>query len=271
MLIYLRGEDTFRAREAIRSLKQKFRLKHPDGHVRQVSEAVNWSELISFDLWQNPQLIIIEEAAQLGLKDQTALVRLIKQDESVIWLIWDGGELKDQPLRKGLAAADRIINVEPLSREQLAKWLNRRIERDEIDGAALNRLSQMGNDLWFLDTELALIKLGSRSYSTLREQIEPREIYRVARKSDSRSLAGLVKIAARTGLPAELVIAMISSALASVSRVNRDLVELLADLDVALKSGLLDGRAALTILSSRLLELRASRIQWEELWLTLAT
>jgi DNA polymerase-3 subunit delta len=191
MIIFLYGEDSFRSRQKLKELKEKFvrevdssgaNLSVIDGvktTLREINENVSPVSLLSRkrmvvieNIFQNKTLTIFEELEKFleNKKDQDLIIIFFdsniktgkKGGKEVIMSISSAGEEKPllvKPLKlfKFLAKEKFAQEFKKLSNTEAGAWAKREIELrgGKISGQALNLLVSLANaDLWQINNEI---------------------------------------------------------------------------------------------------------------------
>src|SRR3989344_1554525 len=163
MLIFVKGSDSFLAREAIAKLKAKYLEKNREGaeliEVDSLEPMRNWADLKAVPLFATSRLIIIKRAGELLVDEQNNLASMLADlPPSSVVVIWDGKPLKAKsPLSAQLEAATKTINTEPLAGSALRNWIKSQATEIgfEITPETINELvDQYGSDLWGIQTDL---------------------------------------------------------------------------------------------------------------------
>ena len=176
MIIFLYGEDTFRSRQKLKDLKDKFlREIDPQGTSLAVleGEKVNLDKLNqaigSVSLLSKKRMVVIENL--FARKDDEIFSQFYtyltskneKTDDNII-IVWDEIGSASKGLTKGrgvlfkfLAQSKYAQEFKPLSNLELLNWLKKEVEmrKAQISHEAANTLvSLVGNDLWALNNDL---------------------------------------------------------------------------------------------------------------------
>lgn len=181
MVILLYGEDTFRSREKLRELKDKFRkevdssglnLISLDGEKLNIDEFSKAVKAVSF--LARKRMVVIENLISKNKnKDlQKELLEMLDENsvkESIL-VFWEDfsslGKTKNKkidensgrsPLMKKLLQEKYVYEFKALNESQLHKWV-----KDKVKGVGLNidnqaaklLISFVGNDLWQLNGEI---------------------------------------------------------------------------------------------------------------------
>ncbi|MEX0594710.1 MAG: hypothetical protein WD157_01250 [Patescibacteria group bacterium] len=277
MLIFIQGNESFLAHQIIRQLKDKYLAKNPDGVELMDADAseqpINWADLRAAPLFAQNRLIFIRQVSALITSEQESLANYLSNlPESSVVVIWDGKPLKKGQLLDRLSATSvKKINTAPLTGLALAKHIDARSKHHQIalTGEQKNRLQgDFGNDLWGMETELAVMSLGSEQSQSKVRASEPFAFYRAVQTGNWLQAKKLLLKDHAAGVPIELLIGSIASAIRKSNQPAnyRELVNTLADLDLGLKTGLIDESSAIALMRTDLPKSRQKRVVWEEQW-----
>lgn len=278
MLIFLEGNESFLAHQAIRQIKDKYLAKNPDGveliQIEADVNVVNWADLQAAPLFSQTRLIFIKRVGLLKIDDQKTLASYLKNiPASSIVVVWDDKAInKKSPLADSLSGPDvKNINTQPPYGDKLTRHIARRAKYHGIELIQEQRtklMSDFGQDLWGMDTELAVMSLGGQVTKSKDKSAEPFALYRAVQAGNWGRAKELIRQDYKAGAPIELLIGSIASALRkSGNNTERDsAVRILADVDLGLKTGLLDKGSAIALMTTDLPKGRQNRVVWEELW-----
>lgn len=280
MIVYLNGTDSFLAREAINKLKAKYREKNPDGteliEIDCTEPLPNFADLQAVPLFATSRLAVIKEAGLLAIKDQDDLASYLTDlPTTTIVVLWDSKPFAAKGKLLSIAnQASKKISVEPLSGTALRRWLSGYAKESGIElgnEQVAELINRFGSNLFAHSTELATLALSNQSTSSwaIETATEPFILYRLLMANNIEALRAMIKDMAAKDEPAELVIGMLAAATRKMPNNKRrlKLTEILADLDFALKTGLLDNESALALLVANLAQRATTRLQWSEAWL----
>ncbi len=278
MLVFIEGSDSFLARQAINQIKKKYLDKNPDGvelvDVDASEGSLNWADLQAVPLFAQTRLVVLRRVGQLSPTEQESLASFLNASpDSTVAVLWDEKAL---PAKSSLAVpvkkAAKTISALPLSGNSLKNHLVARAKaRDyQLSDTELSLLiSEHGSDLWAQETAIAVLALGGQTEQ--RGKARPSEqfaLYRAVQTGNWLAAANFIRQDIAAGQPIELLIGMIASAL----RKRREdaervaITNLLADVDLGLKTGLLDEQAAAALFVSNLPKPRRNRVRWETVW-----
>ncbi len=280
MLIHVAGSDSFLAKRAIDQIKEKYLAKNPDGaeliEISYDTPNPNWADLQAVPLFATSRLVVIKEAAKFDASTQENLAHfLTNHPATTVVIVWDGKALKaGTPLQVSLATATKTIAVTPLEGQALSRWIKNRATELEatLSAEALNYLlSNFGGDLWAIENELKNLQNDAGAVMSQKKQFNdvPFAVFGFVRFGNwaavKKTLAGDLE----QGKPLELIIGGLAAAVRKEIRspeTKQAVTDLLMDIDIGLKTGLLDERAAIALLISHLPNPAPERVRWEEAW-----
>ncbi|QQG49729.1 MAG: hypothetical protein HZB70_02940 [Candidatus Berkelbacteria bacterium] len=285
MLIFIEGSDSFLAREAINKIKAKYLEKNPGGaELIEIDETtsepnpstslgVNWADLLTVPLFATSRLIIVRRLGYFPptVHQQLSLV-LGQVPESTVVVVWDARPVKDTALEKQLAAASKTIGATTPQGAALSRWLTARARElgFELSRDQLQELQQRGhNELWELETELQTLSTGLSSATVREAASEPFVFFNLVRRNNWEAVKKELAKKARQGEPVELVVGSLAAACRKELRDEdqlRELVGLLIDIDLGLKTGSLDPDSAIALMIAHLPQPLSNRVQWENTW-----
>jgi len=185
MIIFLYGEDTYRSREKLKLLKEKF-IREVDNDGSSLAtlngetatmEKIN-EQLGSPSLFSRKRMIVIEnifanksksvsdqlyeylksqDAKKTGAKEKAAKAKPDNDNIIIIWDDIDGVKFKSNKLFKFLQAQKFSQEFKPLSNTEATAWIKKEaVSRGAIlrQNAAIELTALLGNDLWRLSNEL---------------------------------------------------------------------------------------------------------------------
>lgn len=278
MLIFLEGSESFLANQTIRQLKDRYLAKNPGGveliQIEADESLVNWADLHAVPLFSQTRLIFIKHVSSLNLTDQQTLAAYLKDiPESSIVVVWDDKPLnKKSPLIDSLSRPDvKKISTSLLYGEALSRHINKRAKHYGIEVKAEQKaklISDFGQDLWGMDTELAVMSLGGNQTKSKEKSVEPFALYRAVQANNWTRAKEVLLQEYKTGSPIELLVGSIASALrkSANGKEKRSAIRVLADIDLGIKTGLLDRTSAIALMTVDLPKGREKRVEWEELW-----
>ena len=278
MLIFLEGNESFLANQMIRQLKNRYLAKNPGGveliQIEADESLVNWADLQAVPLFSQTRLIFIKRVGNLGSTDQQTLAAYLKNiPKSSIVVIWDDKPLnKKSPLMDLLSGPDvKKISTSSLYGEALSKHINKRAKYYGIDVKVEQKaklISDFGQDLWGMDTELAVMSLGGNQTKSKEKFAEPFALYRAVQDNNWTKAKKVLLQEHKTGSPIELLVGSIASALrkSANGKERESATRILADIDLGIKTGLLDKDSAIALMTADLPKGREKRVEWEELW-----
>ncbi len=172
MIIFLYGPDTFRSRQKLKELKDKFikdvdasgiNMQTLDGNTAS-PEAIE-NALITIPFLAKKRMVVIENilASKKGEKSLEAIEGLIEKKslENTIVIFWEGvldaKKLKNNPFAQLLLKEKYAYSFESLNPKELMVWMRNKMK--SRGGAISSQADQflcdtIGNNLWEMDTEL---------------------------------------------------------------------------------------------------------------------
>ncbi len=277
MLVFIEGSDSFLALQAIQQIKRKYLAKNPDGvellDIDAADGVLNWADLQAVPLFAQTRLVILRRVGQLTVAEQESLAGfLTTSPASTVAVLWDEKAL---PAKSALAAALQVakrISSAPLYGSALKNHLIARakLQDHQLTDSEIGQLvSDHGSDLWAGETAITVLALGGQGEA--RNKARPSEqfaLYRAVQTGNWRSAANFIRQDIAAGAPIELLIGMIASALRKrpATPERRAVTEVLADVDLGLKTGLLDEQSAAALFIAELPIRRQNRVKWEALW-----
>jgi len=192
MIIFLYGEDTFRSRQKLKALKEKFRqevdkdgsslvlLDGAETDLGKINEAVATASLFS-----RKRMVVIERIFSNKSKNLTnSLEELFKKkDNDNIVIFWDdisGEKMSKNKFFNFLSAQKFSQNFKALSNLETSNWIIKEVNGHsvKISQQATNALVAMfGNDLWTLNNEIE--KLVNRKQGEGSDEINAEDIGRL--------------------------------------------------------------------------------------------
>lgn len=279
MIIFISGSDSFQARQAILKIKDKYLAKNPDGveliEISADSSTINWADLQAVPLFATSRLIIIKEAGLLAVAEQEKLAHILSNlPETTVVVVWDGKALPPtSTLAKELETAKKI-DAAPLEGIKLKNWIKNRateLKLDLSEAILQTVLDNCGADLWRIESELAYLSHAEDGVvsGTKKRLAEPFIVFRYLRNQNWPALRQHLADELHSGTPIELTIGSLAAAIrkeVSDDQLRLTLTDLLMDIDVGVKTGLLDNSAAVTLLIAHLPKPANDRVQWETTW-----
>jgi hypothetical protein len=278
MLIHLKGNDSYQAKKAITEIRQKYLTKNPDGleliELDPDSPAPNWADLRAIPLFATSRLIIVKETAKLLKAAQEDLANFLGGlPETTVVLIWDGGDQSSEQLNSRLSKADKVISVAPLEGTALRRQITKVAKEQglELDEPTIKQLIESyGDDLWALEQEIKILALGgSLSSRKVKNSKFDFVYFRLCRAQDWPGIQRQLSEDSASGRPIELTMGELAAAIRKEVRDPEHklrLTDILMDLDIAIKTGLLDEPAATAMLISALPKSSRMLVEWEGVW-----
>ena len=277
MLVFVEGSDSFLAKQAIDQIKQKYLEKNPDGvelsDIDTADGVLNWADLQAVPLFAQTRLVVLRRIGQLSVVEQESLASFLSASPaSTVVVLWDEKALPAKSTLAGALQAAKRIAANPLSGSHLKNHLIARAKQQNYqlsDTEVQQLISEHGSDLWAQETAVAVLALGGRGEA--HNKIHPSEqfaLYRAVQTGNWRSAANFIRQDIAAGAPIELLIGTVASALRKrpASPERKAVTEVLADVDLGLKTGLLDEESAAALFITELPNRRQNRVKWEALW-----
>ena len=169
MIIFLYGEDSYRSRQKLNQIKEKFKKSDPsninlailDGEKTSLEEIRKTIQAVPF--LAKKRLVIIENLLTKN-KNKTLLEELAnyikkrKISESTVLVFWEENKPDERTkLFKLLKKPGRAQEFKLLSGYSLSRWIKGEIEKrgGKIERKAIEKLAAyVGNDLWQMSNEI---------------------------------------------------------------------------------------------------------------------
>lgn len=165
MILFFYGEDTYRLKQKVRALKQKYidaslgdtNLAILDGKTVTYDEVVR--QVLAFPFLAKSRLVIIENIIRDGKAEvRDKLIDFLKKipESTVLVFVEEGKPDKRTSLFKKLAK-EKTQEVSPLDEVKVKDWIMEEVEDrgGSIERTAVGKLQQcVGNDLWRLSNEI---------------------------------------------------------------------------------------------------------------------
>ncbi len=168
MIFFLYGPDTFRSREKLRLIKEKF-LKEVDVSGRSLIE-LNKNEIDLNHLRQalntnsfltRKRMVIIEGILSKKITNEEEIIELLKRnnlDNSCVLVFWEADDYEqDSKIFKYLKSQKQVEEFKKLKNVELMKWVKNkflsnkiRIENKQVEKI----INFVGDDMWLLDREI---------------------------------------------------------------------------------------------------------------------
>lgn len=183
MIIFLYGPDTYRSRQKLSALKQKF-ISQKDKNELNVSNIVYGNDLtvdelrktvLTSGLFSKKRLIIIEGSLKNQVHKSTQkktdtvteetinILKKSRQDKDNIIIFWEE-EVKQKELTNLQKKLYQLLKKQKYAQEftllkpgQIKDWIKKEVEKQgiKIEQKATNLLTDIyGNNLWFIKNEL---------------------------------------------------------------------------------------------------------------------
>lgn len=298
MLIFISGSDSFLAKEAIAKIKAKYLEKNPDGseliEIDCSEQLPNWADLKAVPLFATSRLIIIKRAGEMIVAEQDNLASMLTDlPASSVVVIWDAKPFKAKSeLWVKTNMASKTISAEPLVGSGLKNWIKTRAGElgFEATPESVNELlDQYGSDLWAIQTDLQSRQGQITTSGWGKTQAEkPFILFDFVRGQKWPELKKHLIASHQRGEAIEMNIGSLAAAVRkniSNQTLKRKMTDTLSEIDIALKSGLIEAGDAVALLAcylsttlevnlpttlevnpSTLLSASEKRVQWEHTW-----
>lgn len=177
MILFFYGEDTFRLKQKIRALKEKFisaslgdtNLAILDGKTISFEEIVR--QVLAMPFLSKKRLVIIENFLQSAAKETIdQLSQFLKKVPQSTVLVFSEEGVPDRrtSLFRKLNQPGQAQEFVLLGGEQLRRWIRKTVEDRQgiIESIALNKLIEyLGNDLWRISNEIDKLLAYNRKIS----------------------------------------------------------------------------------------------------------
>lgn len=277
MLVYVQGSDSFLAKTAIDKIKRKYLEKNPEGveliEIDEATSSPDWVDLQAIPLFATTRLVIVR---RLGSMDRTSQAKLASSlanlSESTVLVVWDGKKIDDKELVALLQGAAKIITVDTPTGPQLSAWIKKRTKELDVEvtpDQVRGIVESYSGDLWMIETGLRQLATGSVISEQKKRASEPFIFYSQIRRNDWDGVRQELRNKFLMGEPVELIIGSLAAAIRKEVKDkerSKMLVELILDIDVGLKTGVLDTDSAGSLLIAHLPQPLPNRVQWEQVW-----
>lgn len=271
MLIYIKGEDAYKAKQSIDAIKARYLEKNGDLGLTQIEpeSQINWQDLLAVPLFASSRLTVVKNAASLSDTQQLQLSSFAKQlPGQTVLVVWPGSGTLEASLASVLLGATKVIDASVPTNTEKKQRIKKLLKQSELELSAdeLEALSMYDDQT--IDTILAQRLLG---YEVLLESTPEKQqfaYFNAVRARDWMLVAKLFLTDLRDGVPTEIVIGSIASAMRKyISNSERlKYVECLLDYDFALKTSLLEPEQVAALLGQQLGNIGQKRVEWEEIW-----
>lgn len=274
MIIYLTGKSDYLANRSLKQLKERYLLKNDSAELQEIDpeqKLANWADLLTVPLFASTRLVIVRRAGSLNVDQQSNLSGILAQlPSSTVLAVWDETPLKEPLLSALSQAADKRIALAELSNSQqikLSKEIAARLGEELSDEAARQIVKDNGPDLWAIDSAVFGFVAGGGHFTS--EQSTANDnflLLRQCERGDFSGAATTLKQEYSSGKPMELLVGSMAAGLRKSRLSSRDrlrVVDLLSDVDLAMKTGLIDDSQAVALLSVELPTTSPNRLQWE--------
>ncbi|MBI4948069.1 hypothetical protein HY844_00730 [Candidatus Berkelbacteria bacterium] len=284
MHIFLSGQDDYLAKQTIKQLIEKYIAKNPDGSelIRLSAADSNFktvlpnvlSDLKAVPLFATSRLIILEQLGTLNVELQNEIAKNITDlPSSTVLVIWDKLAFKDAALIE-LQKQSKNIKVDTPAGEDLlntARKIARSYDCNLTDQQLGAIISESGNDLWYIDTELQKLSNDAdfKIEKTTHSFDQPFAVFNFVRAKNYQKVGAQIMRDIKNGKPFEMVLGGVGAALRKEVKDPHERLkynEILIDVDIGLKTGSLDERDAAILLSYYLPNTDQKTVRWEDQW-----
>jgi hypothetical protein len=282
MLIFLTGNDSLLAAQAINQIKEKYRAKNDGAELIEFDESSqepNWADLQAVPLFATSRLVIIRRLGLFPAATLQVLPRILGDvPSSTVVVIWDAKPIAVPELTKVLEGAAKVIPVQTPTGRARTGWIQKRakelgVELTEDEQRSL--VTAPIADLWWLETELQSRVGGHATGGSAHESAsEPFIFFNLVRRQDWAGIKRELAAKSSAGEPIELTIGSLAAATRKELRDQekaRTIASLLLDIDLGLKTGFLEGESAAALIHAHLPTPDANRVQWEQAWEEMAS
>ncbi len=182
MILFLYGEDTYRLKQKLKALKERFvsaslgntNLRVLEGKLLTFDEAVR--QILAMPFLSRKRLVIIENLLQEGQKvvqEKVSSFLSKVPDSTVLVVAEEGSPDRRTAIFKKLNSQTKSYEFKLPENEALRRWIIKEVKNrnGEIEPAAVSKLIEyVGSDLWRLSNELD--KLTSYSSKVTLQSIE---------------------------------------------------------------------------------------------------
>ncbi len=287
MLVYISGPDNFLATKAINQIKAKYLEKNPTGAEITLIDGndptsaslrgVNWADLQAVPLFATSRLVIIKSAGKFDKDKQENLAHFLRNiPDTTVVVLWDEKKIDPKTaLFTSLQGAKKAISATPLSYTAIRQNTLKRAKELSLD-LSTSHLEQIldscGTDLWAIENELiyrsnSVGGEGEKTKKTILD--EPFAVFNYIRQNRWDKVKNVIKTELEAGFAIEMILGGVAAAARKELRdatTKRAVTDLLMDIDVGLKTGILDDQAAGALLIAHLPKPIHSRVQWEDTW-----
>ncbi len=166
MIIILHGQDSYRSRQKLNEIIEKFKEKNPDNlNLHFFQETSTFSDLKNIieagTIFDDKKLIVLNNFLQNSAETPKFHDLInnsnLKNDKNNILIFWENESLKKSDLKKYDPKEILIQEFVPLKGAQIANWIEKEVVKrgGKISRNLAGKLSSMyGNDLWRISNEL---------------------------------------------------------------------------------------------------------------------
>lgn len=184
MIIWIYGEDTYRSRQKLKEMVEKFKQKFDAGGLNLILFKEKWDvnelfqAVVSAPFLAKKKMVIIENLSQHVKKselDDLANLWNRVPDETIL-IFWEQEEKGLDKYFGSMPKKDAHYYKYPLlSPHEVKQWLSARAQQKDIDidSQILDQLlNKVGHDLWSLESELDKLKARSGGKKVQPEYID---------------------------------------------------------------------------------------------------
>lgn len=223
MIIFLCGPDTYRLREKLNQLKEKFirEVDNSGGNIFVFDEdSADLDKLKSafftYSFLVKKKMVILERIAHFKkeiLKEISTWLKRLDEDKNLILIAWEGEAAKNRKIKDKnsyLELIDRLRTIKYvfefplLSEERLKKWVSDEVKKrsGKIETGAIDLLiSCAGDNLWQLNHEINKLiayksneMIKENDVKLLTEAKIDENIFHLVDKAGEKNLGGALKL-----------------------------------------------------------------------------
>lgn len=276
MIIYLKGSNSFLGLKTIREIIDKYKLKNNNAYELFVydseSQFNNFADLTALPLFSTARLFVFKRVSDFSQTIQEQLSHyLSKIPQSTVVVVWDGGDILES-LSLILNKAEKIFNVSEPDQKTIRSLAQKEIKKNDwkITDADLEDILNNETDIWQVLSQLKIIALGGElNHQSQTTSTERFIYYRLLRSKDNLAIAQQVRADYQQGKSIDLLIGEITGAIKKEvvdDRKKLTYIDGLISIDFGRKTGQLDDKAVIALISTLLVNDQQKRLQWEKIW-----
>ncbi|MCL4387261.1 MAG: DNA polymerase III subunit delta [Patescibacteria group bacterium] len=163
MIIFIYGEDTYRAKERLNILKENYCQKYSDVNLSIFDEDLDVekikSEVLAAPFLAEKRMVVVKNVFKLKKEVLQNFQEFIEKvpEETILIIFEEGVPDKRESLFKRLVKEKLVQEFSLLLGIELKNWIKKEIARKEgeADSASINLLADfVGNDLWQMNQEI---------------------------------------------------------------------------------------------------------------------